>query len=228
MQTKKSPPGRTPVISVLVVDDHRTFADVLSLALDGEADMRCLTPAYGVAEAHEDVARHRPDVVVMDVDLGGEDGLDLAGQLTAQDPELRVVVLTGYLAGSVMRRAAAAGAVALLPKAGSLPDLLHAIRTAHHGEFLLDPRLLRSLVTEQEPPAQPGVARALLTTRESSVLQRLADGAHVASISREMGISVHTCRGHVKALLSKLGAHSQLEAVVVASQQGLVHGPPPR
>lgn len=215
----------TQVIKVLVVDDHRTFTDLVRLALDGEADLDCLAPAHDSAEAREAVARHRPDVVIMDVNLGGEDGLELTEQLTSDYPELKVVVLTGHLTGSVMHRTAVAGAVALLPKAGSLPDLFQAVRAARHGELMVDPGLLRSLVTETQPPARPPAPPTHLTERETAVLQRLAAGVHVACISREMGISVHTCRGHVKALLSKLGAHSQLEAVAVASRQGLLDGP---
>lgn len=215
----------TAVTEIVIVDDHQTFTDLLRLALDRETDLDCVASACDSDGAREQIARHRPDVVVMDINLGVENGLDLTEQLLRDDPELMVVVLTAHADADVMRRAAGAGAVALLPKAGSLPDLLRAIRTARRGELFVDPGLLRSLVVEGASPLRGGTPRARLTPRESHVLQRLAEGGHVVGIARELGISVHTCRGHVKVLLSKLGAHSQLEAVVVAGRQGLVDAP---
>ena len=82
-----------------------------------------------------------PDVILMDVNLGDQDGLDLTAELVAAHPELRVVVLTAHADGAAMRRAAAAGACALLPKDGSLPDLLNGLRSARPGGFVVHPTL---------------------------------------------------------------------------------------
>ena len=142
----------------------------------------------------------------------------------AARPELRVVVLTAHGDVRVMRRAAKVGACALLPKDGSLPELLDALRNARPGGFRVHPALLHALITED----LAGLARSggppALTAQEQRVLDLLAEGRDVRSISRQLDISVHTCRGYVKALLVKLDAHSQLEAVVVARTHGLVGG----
>lgn len=207
---------------VLVVDDHRTFTDLVTMALDAEADLECVGAAHTASAAHALAALHAPDVVLMDVNLKAEDGLDLAQDMIAARPELRVVVLTAHGDRTVMRRAAHVGACALLPKDGSLPDLLEVLRAARPGSFLVHPALLHDLVVEDRGQDQPQPTVPALTPRERRVVELLAEGRDVRRIGQELGISVHTCRGHVKSLLSKLGAHSQLEAVAVARSQGLV------
>lgn len=216
------PSQRAAPSTILVVDDHRTFNDLVRLALDDQPDLECVGSARTGAEARAELARHRPRIVLMDVDLGAEDGLDLTKELLAEDPDLLVVVLTAHADAHVMQRAAAAGACALLPKDGSLPDLLAALRTARQGELFVHPGLLRTMLDEEAAADRRGLPRPDLTPRERLVLQLLAEGRSVNDIARQLGISVHTCRGYVKTLLSKLGAHSQLEAVVIATMHGLV------
>ena len=208
---------------VLLVDDHRTFTDLVGLALSQEPDLDCVGAAQNGDEARRLVAELRPDTVLMDVNLGPDNGLDVAAELLENDPDLQVVVLTAHGNAAMMRRAAAIGASALLPKDGSLPELLAGLRGARRGGLVVHPELLRSLVSDTHESSAP--APPALTAREHTVLQRLADGKQVNAIAKELGISVHTCRGYVRSLLAKLGVHSQLEAVVVAVSQGLVDAP---
>lgn len=209
---------------VLVVDDHQTFTDLIALALGGEDDLECVGAAHDAAGARDLVAALSPDVVLMDVNLGGDDGLDLTAELLRERPELLVVVLTAHGDAEVMRRATRAGASVLLPKNGSLPELLSGLRGARHGALVVHPELLRTLVIAvPEPPGRP--APPMLTPREQAVLERLAGGRTVTMIARELDISVHTCRGYVKTMMAKLDVHSQLEAVVVGVMHGLVDAP---
>jgi DNA-binding NarL/FixJ family response regulator len=203
---------------VLVVDEHRTFGDLIEIAFASETDLECIGTATTVARAQTMVAALHPDVVVMDVHLGHGDGIASTAVLTAGDPCLRVVVLTAFVDPVLMRRAAAAGASALLPKDGSMADLLAAVRGARRGRFLVHPRLVADAARRRPPaPRQPE-----LTPRELEVLQMLGAGAGAHLIARELGISLTTCRGHVKNVLGKLGAHSQLEAVVIALQHQMI------
>ena len=218
--------GSTP-IRVLVVDDHCTFAELVVVALAHEDDLDCVGAAHDADRARRMAQELAPDVVLMDVNLGDQDGLDLTAELVAAHPGLRVVVLTAHADGDTMRRAAAAGACALLPKDGSLPDLLNGLRSARPGGFVVHPTLLRTLVTEERTSAAAGPA-PVLTPRELLVLQLLAEGRDTRSIARELKISVNTCRGYVKNVLMKLDAHSQLEAVVIAGRHGLVDAGPRR
>jgi DNA-binding NarL/FixJ family response regulator len=205
-------------LRVAVVDDHSTVSELMARALDDEPGIACVGTATSAAAALELVNRLRPDVVLMDVQLGSDDGLETTARLLAQHPELRVVILTARTDADLVTRAAHAGACSLLPKNGSLSDVLAALRTAPRDGLTVHPHLLRELVTAttQEGP----VPR--LTDREREVLQLLAGGRTVHQIARLLALSEHTVRGHVKKLLQKLDAHSQLEAVAVATSRGLL------
>lgn len=212
--------GTTTRTRVLVVDDHRTFADLLALALAGQQDLECVGIATTAAGALALAERLDPEVVVMDVRLGDDDGLAVTADLTARSADVRVVVLTAHATQALLERAGEVGACCLLPKDGSLEEMLVGLRTARRGGFVVHPTLMHALMTGKRPSSQPHPA---LTQREHDVLTRLAEGVDARSIARELGISVHTCRGHVRGLLRKLGAHSQLEAVANAIKAGLLH-----
>jgi DNA-binding NarL/FixJ family response regulator len=206
--------------SVVVVDDHTTFSDLLAMALDHEPDLTCVGTAASATRALALVDELRPDLVIMDVRLGDGDGIAATAELTRTHPELRVVVLTAHVDSAVMQRAADAGACCLLPKDGSLPDMLAALRSARHGGLSIHPALLKVLMTAKAPSIDHHPS---LTPREHDVLRMLADGSDACAIAKRLGISVNTCRGYVKNLLLKLDAHSQLEAVVIATSRGLVN-----
>jgi DNA-binding NarL/FixJ family response regulator len=147
--------------------------------------------------------------------------LDVTAALTARSEEVRVVVLTAHATQALLERAAEVGACCLLPKDGSLDEMLTGLRTARRGGFTVHPTLMYALMkgAQRQGPPPPE-----LTQREHDVLRRLADGSDVRSIARDLAISVHTCRGHVRSLLQKLDAHTQLEAVASATRVGLLRG----
>jgi DNA-binding NarL/FixJ family response regulator len=206
-------------IRVLVVDDHQTFAELLALALQAEPSLSFIGHARTSQEALDLVGRLSPDVVLMDVQLPDVDGLTTTERLLARHPDLRVVVLTAHAEAALVARAATVGACGFLSKDGALRDVLQALRTAHRGGMVIAAHLLAGALrgeAAEEKPASP------LTSRERDVLRLMSRGADARTIARELGISVHTCRGYVKSVLAKLGAHSQLEAVMVAIRLGLL------
>jgi len=123
----------------------------------------------------------------------------------------------------VMARAAAIGACGILPKESSISSVLTAVRRAGEGEMTVEGSVLSALLNRVHPD-HPAMSppTVTLTDRESEVLRWLSQGLDPQTIARRLGISVHTCRGHVKSILAKLQAHSQLEAVVKAMRLGLV------
>jgi DNA-binding NarL/FixJ family response regulator len=205
---------------VLVVDDHRTFTDLLVIALDGLDDIECVGQAHDARTARQLVDELNPDLAIMDVELGADDGIDLSAELLERHTELRIVVLTAHASRSLMTRAADAGVCALLPKVGSLPSVLHALRTARRGSFVVDQSLLQTLITRGDDV--PAVRHTPLSDRESDVLGLMAEGMDARRAAQSLGISIHTFRGHVRHVLSKLDAHSQLEAVAIAKREGLL------
>jgi DNA-binding NarL/FixJ family response regulator len=216
---ERSQGGSDGVTDVIVIDDHVTFAELLALALRGEPDLRCVGTAENLEDGLALVDRFRPGVVVMDVQLGDGDGIAATAEVVRRYPGTRVVVLTAHADRSVMHRASDAGACALLPKDGALSDMLAALRNARQGGFVVHPRLLKRIVSPMGPPTEYVPP---LTRREQDVLQLLADGLDARATAKRLGISLHTCRGYIKNLLLKLDAHSQLEAVAIATRTGLV------
>jgi DNA-binding NarL/FixJ family response regulator len=212
--------SRSPT-RVLVVDDHRTFAELLASALDAEPDLKCVGRELNAAGAIEATARLMPDMVLMDLKLPDGDGIATTAELTATYPELMVLILTGHASTAEMTRAAMAGASGFLAKNGSLDDVLDALRTARRGSLILPPSLVAALRTSA-PPRSEVQPESSLTERELEVLRRLSRGEEPRVIAKQLGVSLSTCRGYVSSLLGKLKVHSQLEAVVVASKAGLI------
>ena len=206
---------------VLVVDDHRTFADLLEFALNAVDGLCCVGVAYDPVTGVGLVGSEHPDLVVMDYDFAGDelDGVMATAVITARYPGVNVVLLTGHADSILMQQAAEAGASSLMPKDGSLPDLLDAIKRTGPGGLLVHPTLLKTIKESAADATGPDTP---LSPREQDVLAMLALGLRTGSIAEHLGISKHTCRGYVKSLLWKLDAHSQLEAVAIARRQGLI------
>lgn len=209
------------VIRVLVVDDHRTFAELLSRALDAEPDLTCVGHALTSAEAVVAVRELSPDVVLMDLQLPDRDGIETTRLLTAEDDDVKVLILTAHAGPAEMARAAAAGAAGFLAKDGSLGDVLDALRLARRGSLVLPPSVMAGFAA-REGTIERRTSDAGLTPRELQVLRLLGQGHDPRTIAKELGVSLHTCRGYVKSILAKLDVHSQLEAVVVATRTGLI------
>jgi DNA-binding NarL/FixJ family response regulator len=203
--------GVTDCRSVFLLDDHRVFTDMLELTLGLQADMRCVAVTHSLGEALEVAARTCFDVAVVDLQLPDGDGMTAIPRLRALRPDARIIVLTAHPRGDLAERALAGGAVAFLPKDGTLSAILAAIRTADATHPLVGAGL--------RPGAGP-VPR--LTRREHDVLRGLARGQDAHRIAGTLGISPHTTRDHIKALLAKLDSHTQLEAVVTACRLGMV------
>jgi DNA-binding NarL/FixJ family response regulator len=205
---------------VQVVDDHEIFADLLAMAIGAEPDFECVGIASSGATAYDLASRARPDIIVMDIQLGVESGLDAARRIRNLLPLVVIVVVSAHRDPNWVARAAQAGASAFAPKSGSLSEMLSVLRGARNGSMLVAPSLFEQVVTATPEPVHPAER---LTAREQDVLRLMGEGAAPPEIAKVLSISVHTCRGYVKAIHQKLGVSSQLEAVVKAQRLGLIH-----
>ncbi|WP_052868643.1 response regulator [Streptomyces niger] len=209
---------------VLVVEDQRALADALELAIAAQPDLECVG-AVGTVDAALPLAAAGADTVLMDVHLPGSDGIEGTVALKAAHPDIRVLILTGDTDPAVLAAATAAGAAGFLSKSSALSDILAAVRAPAGGPLLVESAALAALLG----PAGGGngaeaAVPARLTAREREVLRLLGEGMSPRTIAERLVISPHTARGHVKNVLMKLGAHSQLEAVVAATRAGLLPG----
>lgn len=204
---------------VMVVDDHVTFAELLANALDREPDLKSVGHATTAAAGVELFRTLRPELVLMDLELPDATGLEATRRIMAIDPLARVVILTAHARPDFAGDALLAGACGFLSKDGTLADMLEAIRTAAPGRLAVDPDLMIHLIAEATAPP-PATVR--LSERQLDVLTLLAQGEDVRHIAKQLNISSSTCRSYVQTILTKLKAHSQLEAVIIAAQLGLV------
>jgi two-component system, NarL family, nitrate/nitrite response regulator NarL len=216
-------PAPTPALPrrVVVIDDHRTFTELLRFALDAAPGFTCVGAAYDLESGLDLVTRQQPDLVVLDYEFAGDDrdGVVATAAIRMRHPDVYVVLLTGHADAKLVQRAADAGASCVMPKDGALNALLDALAASGPGGLLVHPALLASV---NEAAAAEEAAQSRLSPREQDVLAMLALGLQTSAIASQLGISLNTCRGYVKSLLWKLDAHSQLEAVAIARRQGLV------
>jgi DNA-binding NarL/FixJ family response regulator len=206
---------------VLVVDDHRTFAELLSSALDASG-MHCVGTANTASRAVTMAAELKPDIVVMDIQMPREDGLSATRRIREAAPDAVVAVVTAHRDPEWVVRAAQAGASAFIPKDGSLSEMLDVLGRVRAGQMLVAPSTFAGGATEAATVGPARQTAPELTRREQQVLDCFGRGMAVKSVARVLGITQETCRGYVKSLHVKLGARSQLEAVVKAQQLGML------
>jgi two-component system, NarL family, nitrate/nitrite response regulator NarL len=215
-----------PVIKVLIVDDHLAVAESLQVLLSRQDDIDVGEIATNGSVALRIAAEGRPQVVLMDQNLSGESGVVVASQILAAHPGTAVVMLSGGMSQDELVAAVEAGVSGYLLKTTPAAEIVRAIRRAAAGEILLPPEELASLLrlgrerTRQRDERERSLPQ--LTKREGEVLALMASAANVDHIATELKISVSTARGYIQNVLEKLGAHSRLEAVVRATELGLL------
>jgi DNA-binding NarL/FixJ family response regulator len=213
-------------INVLIVDDHLAVAESLQALLSREADLQVGEVATNGTSALRIAAQHPPQVVLMDQNLSGESGVVVATTILAAHPHAAIVMLSGGMTQDELIAAVEAGASGYLLKTTGSAEIVRAIRRAAAGEILLPPDELASLLrlgrerTRERDERQRTLPQ--LTRREREVLALMSAAADVERIAGELKITVNTARGYIQNILEKLGAHSRLEAVVRATELGLL------
>lgn len=197
--------------------------DFLSL----HGDLEVVAEAADGAAAIEQVARHRPDVVMMDLLMPGIDGIEATRRIKAEYPDVEVVALTSFVEESRVIAAIEAGASGFLLKDAEADDLAAAIRAAAGGEMHLDPavagivaRRLRP-APSRGPASAPGDRLTSLTARERDVLRGVARGLSNRAIADDLGITERTARTHVSNILAKLRLASRTQAALLAAEFGI-------
>ncbi|HEY4000339.1 MAG TPA: response regulator transcription factor [Candidatus Xenobia bacterium] len=218
-------------IRVLVADDQNLFREMMIASLSSEPDIDVVGASVSGEETLSMVSDLKPDVVLMDIILPDVDGITVTGKIKRDCPEVKVVLLTGYHQERYIFEALQMGASGYLSKDSTAQTVKDAVRTAHQGESLLEPKVTTQLITEfvkmkrgdRTRPEEPQVEDGLrgLTTREREILKLIAQGKSNQDISSELFISEHTVKTHISNLFRKLGMTDRVQAVLFAIEKGL-------
>ena len=211
--------SETHPIRVLIVDDHEIMRTGITYSLSAFPDLELVGEANSGQEALELCSETQPDVVLMDMLMPGMDGVQTTRAIKKQHPQVQVLALTSFHDKERVQQAMQAGAAGYLVKGVSANELAEGIRVAHAGQTILSPVAAKAFIKPDEPRAELGHD---LTRREQEVLALLARGLSNAEIARQLTITISTTKHHVSAILSKLGAASRAEAVVLAMEHGLI------
>lgn len=208
-------------VRVFLLDDHQMFAASIERVLADEPDVRVVGRAATLHDAIDALVRTPVDVILVDYTLPDGDGPVSIGSLRREVPGAKVVVLTGLRDEAAVAAALEAGCHGYITKDRQPAELVGAIHSVMSGSTAVSSDLLSGTVVR----LRQSQADQAITRREREVLALLADGVSNARIAAQLHISVNTVRNHVQRLLTKLDAHSRLEAVAIAVKRGLLPSP---
>jgi DNA-binding NarL/FixJ family response regulator len=213
-------------IRTLVVDDQSMVRAGLRMLLTDQPDIDVVAEASNGIEAIAQSARHRPDVVLMDIRMPELDGLEATRRLMAANAATKVLILTTFNLDDYVYEALRAGASGFVLKDDPPEQLIAAVRTVAAGDALLSPSVTRNVIAHfaQHHKQPPPASLDTLTPREADVFRLISAGLSNAEIGRELYISETTVKTHVTRLLQKLQLRDRAQAIVMAFQCGLFMG----
>jgi len=201
------------LITVSIVDDEADLREHIAGYLSAAGNIRCKSAYASAEEALQFLPRDKPDVILMDINLGDMDGIECVRRLTALMPEAQVLMLTVFEDTEKIFRALAAGASGYLLKRLSPKKLLEAIEEVCAGGSPMSAPIARKVVQSFKTAAPAGQPTVELSPRERSVLDGLAEGLVYKQIADQLGVSIHTVRNYIRRIYEKLHVCTRTEAV---------------
>ncbi len=207
------------MLKILIADDHQIVRRGLKMTIDAEKDMRVVGEAENGAQVLALIKKHKPDVVLMDIQMPEMDGVDALKQVRVEFSVLPVLILTTFSDDAHIYAALRAGASGFLLKEMNGDDLIAAIRGAAQGKPQLHPDIARRLMSRAPMPDDPFES---LTGRERDILKLIARGRSNKEIALELVLTEMTVKGYVSDLFAKLGVNDRTQAALMAVRFGLV------
>lgn len=208
---------------ILIVDDHEVVRLGLRSLLDRHPDFEVVAEASNGREAMEKIESYQPNVIVLDIRLPGQSGVEVCQQITDKYPDIKVIMLTSYAEDEMLFAAIRAGAAGYVLKQIGGNDLVKAIEAVGRGEALLDPSLTQRVFEEVRKAQREEEASAFaeLTNQEMQVLQLVSEGKTNREIADALYLGEGTVRNYVSNILGKLGVANRAEAAAYAVQHNL-------
>lgn len=209
------------MINVMLVDDHAILRDGLKTIISLEIDMEVVGEATGGAEMEVLLKSKRPDVIVMDINMPEQNGIELTKIVKKEYPAVKVLILTMYKHDEYFMSALKEGADGYLLKDSPSEQVIDAIRTVHRGESIIHPAMTKKLISYHQQETQVN-EDTVLTEREKEVLVCLVEGLSNKEIAARLFISDKTVKIHVSKIFKKLDVKSRSQVVIYAVQHKLV------
>src|SRR6516162_7901725 len=201
------------MITVSIVDDEKGLRQSIMTFLNGSPGFKCISVYSNAESALKGLPGEKPDVVLMDINLGGMNGIECVERLKADAPAMQVLMLTVYEDTDQIFKALAAGAAGYLLKRSSPTKLLQAIREVQAGGSPMSSSIARKVVASFQKSKQSGEKEVHLSPREEAVLNCLAKGLTYKQIADQLEISIDTIRTYLRRIYEKLHVQSRTEAV---------------
>lgn len=216
-------------IRILLIDDHTLLRSGIRLLLEKQPDFEIVAEAGDGTEGIKRAHQHKPDVVLLDLNMPGLSGLETLQLLVQDNPDTAVIILTVSEEAAELAQALRDGAKGYLIKNIEGDALAAAIRRAADGDAVIDPSMTAKLVAQfrNQPQAAPAAApteRDKLTTREREIVQCLARGESNKEIARHLDVAESTVKIHVQNILKKLNLSSRVQVAVYAVEHGMNEG----
>lgn len=223
--------GKTEnLISILLVDDHAVIRTALRLVIENCPGLKMIGEAANRDEALSIIKREQPNIILLDLDLGGENGLDLIPELVDGISQSKIIVLTGLRDPEMHHQAVKLGAMGVVQKENAVDVLINAIERVSAGEAWLDPSLMARVLSEVSPArnkkVDPEAAKiAALSDREREVLALISEGLKNKEIAGRLFISEWTVRHHITSIFNKLDVSDRVDLILYSYRHGLATPP---
>jgi len=225
------PKPLTEPIRILLIDDHAIVLAGLRMLIESKAGLKVVGEAGNRADALALAAREQPDIILLDLDLGRESGLDFLPELLSAAREARVIILTGVRDSQAHHRAVSLGAMGVVPKEKAAEVLIKAFEKVQAGEVWLDRSMMAKVLAEMSQARankkiDPEAAKiATLTKREREVITLVGEGIKNKQIANRLFISEITVRHHLTSIFSKLNLSDRFDLIIYAYRNGLANPP---
>lgn len=201
------------MISVSIVDDEKELCQSIATFVNGSRGFRCVSTYHSAEAALKHLPTEKPDVVLMDINMAGMNGIECVRRLKASVPEVQIVMLTVYEDTEQIFEALFAGASGYMLKRLTPARLLEAIKEVNEGGSPMSSSIARKVVASFRKVEQIGEEKGHLSPRERTVLESMAKGLTYKQAADQLGISIDTIRTHVRRIYDKLHVQSSTEAV---------------
>jgi two-component system, NarL family, response regulator DegU len=214
-----------PTIRVIIIDDHSIVREGIRMIIENDDEMKVVGEAENMRDALNAISRERPDIVLLDLDLGKELSINYISDIFSACADSKVLILTGVIDEELHKRAMLDGARGILLKNQAGPTLLKAIKKVQQGEAWVDRTLTIKLLAEANKTSQFNRNEQkkinMLTLRECEIIKLIAEGLVNKEIAKRLFVAEKTIRNHLTVIYSKLEVSSRLELAIYAARHML-------